>query len=44
MLLQASPEAVALWQCFLTFFGFVHPCNRLLHSHSPDYGYMADVS
>jgi len=24
-----------LMQCFLTFFGFVHPCYRLLHFHSP---------
>ena len=25
----------SLAQCFLSFFGFVHLCHRLLHSHSP---------
>jgi len=25
----------SLDQCFLTFFGFVYPCHRLLHYHSP---------
>ena len=25
----------SLYQCFLTFFSLVHPCHRLLHSHSP---------
>ena len=32
-----------LHQCFLTFFGFVHPC-QLLHSHSPQFECMLDVT
>jgi len=32
-----------LKQCFLTLFGFVHLCHKLLHSHSPYCEYMADV-
>jgi len=36
-------------QCSSTFSGFVHPCHRLLHSHSPHYSYsycecIADVT
>jgi len=27
----------------LTFFGFVHPCYRLLHSHSPHCECMANI-
>jgi len=35
---------MVLRQCFLTFSGFVHPCLRLLHSHSPYCECMADVT
>jgi len=31
----AKSDISSLDHCFLTFFGFVHPCHRLLHSHSP---------
>ena len=34
----------SLHQCFLTFFGFIHPCHRLLHSHSPYCEYMTDAT
>jgi len=27
-----------------TFFGLIHPCHRLLHSHSSYYECMADVA
>jgi len=33
-----------LEQCFLTFLGFVRPCHRLLHSHSPQCECMSHVT
>ena len=33
-----------LLQCFVTLFGFVHRCHRLLHSHSPYCWCMADMT
>jgi len=35
LLFTAYLKQRGLLQCFVTFFGFVHPLHRLLRSHSP---------